>query len=44
MEVSKLKNGKYVVNLNGKYVFDEEYESQEDVEEQLKLYLHQKSV
>ena len=36
MEISKLKTGKYVVNLNGKYVFDEEYESKEDAEEQLK--------
>ena len=36
MEISKLKSGKYVVNLNGKYVFDEEYESQEDAEAQLK--------
>lgn len=36
MEVSKSKSGKYVVNLNRKYVFDEEYDTTEEAEEQLK--------
>lgn len=36
MEVSKSKSGKYVVNLNSKYVFDEEYDTMEEAEEQLK--------
>lgn len=36
MEVSKSKSGKYVVNLNSKYVFDEEYDTTEEAEDQLK--------
>lgn len=36
MEVSKSKSGKYVVNLNGKYVCDGEFDSSEEAEAQLK--------
>lgn len=36
MEISKSKAGKYLVNLNSKYVFDGEFDSSEEAEEQLK--------
>lgn len=36
MDVSKSKSGKYVVNLNSRYVYDGEYNTTEDAEKQLK--------
>lgn len=36
MEISKSKSGKYVVNLNDKYVYDEEFDTEEKAEDQLK--------
>lgn len=36
MEVSKTKSGSYVVNLNSKYTYDEEFETATDAEEQLR--------
>lgn len=35
MEVSKTTDGKYRVNLNNKYVYDEEYNTEKEAEEQL---------
>lgn len=43
MEVSKCKSGKYVVNLNSNYVYDEEFDSSEDAEAQLKNLSHVKN-
>lgn len=43
MEVSKSKSGKYLVNLNGKYVYDEEFDSLEDAEAQIKNLSHVKN-
>ena len=40
MEISKSKYGKYVVNLNDKYVYDEEYDTAEEAEDQLKHLSH----
>ena len=40
MEISKSKSGKYVVNLNDKYVYDEEYDTAEEAEDQLKHLSH----
>lgn len=36
MEVSKAKSGKYVVNLNGNYIYDGEYNTAEEAENKLK--------
>ncbi len=36
MEVSKSKSGKYIVNLNSKYFYDEEFDTTEEAESQLK--------
>lgn len=36
MEVSKSKSGKYVVNLNRGYILDEEFDSSEEAEDQLR--------
>lgn len=36
MDISKLKSGKYIVNLNSKYYYDQEFDTSEEAEEQLK--------
>ena len=36
MEVSELESGKYRVNLNSKYVYDEKYDTKEEAEAGLK--------